>query len=432
MSYNRTWNEISYIPKRFTIDNSVIDSGALQVSVPQSRGGSKVYDWRLKIREGRNATSSFSASRASVRDVHLGRFTDTLGWVTFPSSPPRVEVYTGIQPGWGPGDPTHLTVDSSKVDSVALSKVHKKIAEELQHLNSLAIGAELRQTIGSFRRPFRAVVDLLNAHFDKLNTAHRSIRGRHAKNRAKDWRNVVASTTLEINFGLAPLISDTKDIAEAIARFHTEKDLSIFRKKVSARYSLDSGSTSVNPDYSFNTQMQSRFYTHALKKTVYQVVYDVGLERSSIAAFGSNERLLQLLGITPAGLLPALWEGMPWSWLVDYFSNISEILEAGTADTSLVSWISRTARTETTEYRMSRFNSGITSPANFKRLGRTSNIHGSGSAVLVRKSVTRTDPGTLGVPSLYFEHPFENLKKDANLVSVLWLKWQQLPKRGIF
>lgn len=68
---------------------------------------------------------------------------------------------------------------------------------------------------------------------------------------------------------------------------------------------------------------------------------------SAKASGPTLENAAQLFGFTPEEFVPTIWNLLPWSFLVDYFTNIGDVLEATFFDRSGVTWTSMTSVTET-------------------------------------------------------------------------------------
>lgn len=416
MPYTRTWTETGLVPFDFRIDGTSIYFSQSKSSFDCSRTGEKVLGWRSKIRDRKNATSPYTYDSTKLTMWKPGIITDYIGYKAGPGG--RVETYNGIQPGWW-NPISHLTTATAAVEARALTQAYKKLREELEHLNSLTVLAEAGDVVRQFARPYSAVVNLINKHVTSLKHSRKGLRGPIRKQREK-WSSILADTWLETSFGLMPLISDTKDIAEALARFNNEEEIaSKLRSKIVCRAEDERTDTIRWYNYNFNTQMNSNFNIQFNWRTKSRCQFVCGLSGSIAAAFGSNDRLLELLGFNPGNWVPALWNALPWSFLADYFLNIGDILDAAVTQTNRVDWVCKTVSSQTTYDQVSALSPNVQNSSTMFRLSRRSNGQGSGRVQAVRTSVTRTNQGSLGVPSLVVESPFDNLKKVTNMAALL-------------
>jgi len=314
--------------------------------------------------------------------------------------------------------PAHLPTSVVKADSIALSKTYKKVASELQSMNSPAVLAEFVDVLRQFGSPFRSIVDLTNRRLNRLELERRGLKGSTTFKRKK-WASIVADTYLEYSFGLAPLISDTKNAAEALARLHAEKEGLLRPRRKIVCQGKDVASETFTPT-PIGVSLSGYLFARpsVTNKTECRVQYVCGLESTLRADLGSNDRLLQLLGFNHANWVPAIWEAVPWSFLIDYFTNVQQILEASVTNTSDVKWITKTV-TYRTEY--NQFFPVDQEETRLQAKARQRSGYGSGHAGRchqVRITLARTLPTTLGVPSLYFELP-SSVKQLANMAALL-------------
>jgi hypothetical protein len=49
-------------------------------------------------------------------------------------------------------------------------------------------------------------------------------------------------------------------------------------------------------------------------------------------------------GVGVEDILPAVWEAVPWSFFVDYFVNVSSVIDSFSVIASNISWANRTVR----------------------------------------------------------------------------------------
>jgi hypothetical protein len=269
-----------------------------------------------------------------------------------------------------------------------------------------------------FKRPFASSVDFTNKRINLLAKARKRLSGT-SQQMKKTYSGIVADTYLEYAFGIAPLISDTKAIAEAYARFNHEASGGYIptRTRVTGK-----GETTVTANQVTVGQVSSCaivYKTTLKRETTFGCKYVCGLSTSHFAAFGTNDRLIQLLGFTPGSWIPAIWEVVPWSFLIDYFTNIGDILQASVTSTAGVTWISKSVKTQTKWSSYSPVDPTLTA-ARVKADGYTVGSGGGscGSYEAIRTTLVRTVPTTLGLPSFSASLPSE-ASKYVNMAALL-------------
>lgn len=423
MAYTKNWVDESDFTSRWQINDEVTHHPAA-VKFYSSRSGTKMEGWKEKIRNGQQASTPYSLDATKLVSKVPG--TSTLNASIFrppelPQVPPQYQNFKGYisYPGSNLG---HMEFTQGKAEAKALSDLYSKIREEGQRLNSTATLAEFFSVVQQFGKPLDAIVDLSNRRLNRLELARKGLSGSTAFKRIK-WSEIVASSYLEYSFGLSPLISDVRGVAEAFARwqYETTGDQR-FRKRLTTRAEdvisrTDSSQTTSGKSGSWFVWDISHKTT-----TKQRVQYSVGMSSSIYADFGSNQRLLQLLGFTPENWVPGLYEAIPWTWLLDYFTNMQDILEAGVTSTAGVTWISKTVSTVSDLEMVSTVNGPSTS-GYINAYGWNGGGGGSGGKYHIRRtSMNRTVPLSLGIPPLIYEHPFGNWRKSLNLAAVLLSK----------
>lgn len=425
MAYTSNTSERVRVPFRYQLNTQVWNNG-YNFTLNNSRTGEKVIDWKSKVQAGLQAGSPFATDR---RKILLGDMVEEYALYQDIFHIPPNGTYLATArgyPGYDQGDSNiaHLSASQTKARSLALSKLYKKLEEEVSQMNAPAVIGEFGDVLRQFGAPFEAITGALDKHLNRLQYEKRRLSGPIAWRRAK-MLQIAASTWLETSFGLLPLISDTRSAAEAFARLQYEvTDLPSLRKRMRTR--AETSATSVAAAYPW-TFGYYQFVLSQKTETLARAQYVIGLDGEVRAEFGSNERLLQLLGFDHRNFTVAAWEVIPWSWFLDYWANIQQILQAGATGTSRVKWIVLTETLKTTVTRRSKLVS-VQPPANQKLISRrTTLIPGSGTdktclpneVKFVRTTLNRTLPATLGVPPLYFKTPFEDLKKMTNMAAVL-------------
>jgi hypothetical protein len=369
-----------------------------------------VPGWREKIRQGQSAASPYTLDRVS----YLERAEGTASCVAIPVPVPYdphnqiVQSWTGFASA-PPSTVAHLSGNHNEAEAIALGQLYRKIDSELTAINSSAVVAEFRDVLRQFGRPFKAIVDLTHKRLNLLAKARKGLKG-NLTVRRDSYQKIVADTYLEYAFGLAPLISDTKSIAEALARYNFESTDEYQNDEFTGHYQrrskvTGSGSTTKSQFTMEDPNIISSSYlvykTNSRTITEYRVRYTCGLSSSPIAAYGTNARLIQVLGFEPRHWLPAVWEAVPWSFLIDYFTNVGDILQATATNTAGVTWISKAVTTRTTRHVYSVIDSTLTA-SRIKAFGFESGSGGGngGTFVILRTPFNRTVPASLPMLSL--------------------------------
>lgn len=375
-----------------------------------TRTGQKVDQWKHKIQTGVNATSPYATTATRVEDRKDGVI--TFKWIL--KTQPNV-IYSTTHTGFAANvtDVTHLLSVSTTVQNVALMKIIKKVKAERAQLNGLAFAGELREALHGIRHPFQLMRQQVYSHLNTLNKRKRAMNGYPEAKRKKAWRETIAGTWLETSFGLKPLIKDTEELATAIARFQFEEPN---KARLQSKHS-DRAVETTSTQYG-NTSYRVWFDRIRRRETDAFCRYSIGTSFSHKPA-GSVERLLEVLGVSLENFVPGLYEVMPWSWLIDYFSNLGQLIEAGTLSEADVKWICRTVGLKTMDTYLNAPNRFETARhlSISEQIIEYSGEH-FGWARLSKATIDRTNPVTLGLPKLVTKLPGYPMQA-ANLVAIL-------------
>jgi hypothetical protein len=406
------WNETIT-----TIDGSFPGSSGSNGQVYSMQGvksGSARVGWRKVVKDGGDATTFYQRDDYKVEAKEPG-FAILVKEV-HPETPP---LWTRTTQGWnGECYPlnavpfSHLATDVSEVDGEALTLLYKKIRSESSHMNGLQFLGELREALHMIKHPADSLVKGIRKYDALLSKRKKGIRPGLPVEKARDiWKDIVAGTWLEVSFGWKPLLMDTKDIAETIARFTLPdsrrtrvrsykegllgSDISSFPTAISG---MDVGSV-----VDFRTETRGG------------VQYIVGLRTDGSGPVNQLDRLRNLSGLTLENFVPTIWELMPYSFLIDYFVNVGDVITAAFTQTTGVTWKMKTQRTWTTRTIVQDPMFSVPSPpwTVVKFSGKKS------TTVVVKSSVTRTPiVGPLGIPDFTFSLP-GSLNRYANMTALL-------------
>jgi hypothetical protein len=161
---------------------------------------------------------------------------------------------------------------------------------------------------------------------------------------ARNWRDYIrsahqtrdiATANLAFQFGWAPLLGDLYKIAtfqDAVDKRRKIIDRLYSGKGLRRRISLGS-TTATWADTSTLCGFGSFWTPFAPMKrrgsAEAWAVVKWKPTQPSVLPPSDGELRRYILGLHPSQILENLWEALPWSWLIDYFSNIGAIIAAG-------------------------------------------------------------------------------------------------------
>lgn len=305
------------------------------VALNHTRTGVPNPYWKQQVRDGRNAATPFSSSHQFMtyspvvaRVDHTSHCSCGVGPAIpmFQYNEGTVDLLTFLVPG------AHFSSGTvGCASSRAISSLYKKINNAHHQFQGGVFVGEIQKTlkmiVGGATRLKKGALGFLTYWRGKKPTGNRKKDRALSKQIADHW--------LETVFGWQPLIMDIQDAAVALARLKHQVPLVRFRALGSCEEQTSLAKVSLG-------QVSCcKWFLTTLRQTEAQVIYYGGF-RAELGAPDTQDpldRLIKLGGFDLRSLIPTLWELTPWSFLVDYFVNVGEVLEAMTADTSVVSWI---------------------------------------------------------------------------------------------
>jgi hypothetical protein len=291
---------------------------------------------------------------------------------------------------------------------------------------------ELHEVISMFKRPYHSAVHLVDTYLERAASAVRRYKpqSRHSPKQArKNLQKALSDSWLETAFGLQPLISDTRDLAEAAARFSYDRR----RDVVTASATVQTqGFTSSTVNSISGTNIRLR--TDIRETETHSTMFRVFLDWTRSADLGSLGRLAELTGFRPDLFIPTIYELIPYSWLVDYVSNLGDVIETGCQGQNMVKASIETIRNSVESHQVY---TPETAPASMSRVVESS--YSPGTAVLRRKYFLRT--GGLGpLPTVPFQLSLPGHAGQYLNVGALWLSktskikddWFSRPHKDVF
>nr|UJQ85579.1 MAG: hypothetical protein 1 [Leviviridae sp.] len=363
------------------------------VTLNNGRVASDNPHWKSLVKRGANATNSLSAFSNSQ---------------SFTPSFAAAKVTTGVDAGKvlmtstaHPLPATPVTVDSAKLQlasTTAATRLIKKIQAETKSFSGATFLGELRESARMIRHPAEALAGQLQKHADKL----KRLRPKHPN---KQWAKTVSDSWLEGCFGWAPLLSDISAIAESSLRKFNEDRI----KRLSG---TGEESSSLSQKLRRTGGIAAIYYNYGHEQTSERkVIYTAGLKT---VVDRDNSGLERVIAGSEIGswrdLVPTAWELIPWSFLIDYFGNVGDVINVACVSLNNVAWSSRTTITMNKRVYLG-LSHEFTSPTYAESQS------SSGYSVAKHKIVDRVI-APIPIPELRFELPRGNLQL-ANIAALL-------------
>jgi hypothetical protein len=363
------------------------------VSLDDLRVGDKNPHWKVDVKNHVNAATKYD------RTVEKVTYDSMNVWAEWGNGVPRYNLdqyYDG--PGVAPllpasgGSGSAIIAKLTKQASIKLILKARQAQQKLQA--SVALG-EFGETLRMIRNPGKAFFESIVDFSRRARRRVRKIKGEKFKNRA------IQDMWLETRFGWLPLASDIEGAYEALKNI---PDFSYSKVRASSPVVTSNGFV---PDTSV-----------VVGKFVFRRMKEVR-NTASVKAYGevkiapnNKAGYLERFGISTSEFLPTVWELIPYSFLVDYFTNIGDVIAAGTYPMSNFAWSGLTIKDEKQNvYRFSLNQAGTA--ANYAGQGFHACGGGDWSTTGWRTTISRhtsIDDVSLSLSNISFEIPGLGLK----------------------
>lgn len=227
-----------------------------------------------------------------------------------------------------------------RTDAECIGRFRSKVQSAVLELSGPTFLGELRSTVRMIRSP----ASTLYRSFSRYVRAGNRLRRRAVAkpgSRAK-YERQLNRLYLSYTYGWAPLMSDVEGAVKALSDFHRLKSDFITASKTSESPVLTTRTSSPLDQHLVTTT--------ATFKAIYSVQCYGKIRAELIGSPGSYERMKNTLGFSMREFIPTLWNLLPFSFVVDYFTNVNELLlsDYSTSATLVYSGMTRLNYSETT------------------------------------------------------------------------------------
>lgn len=354
--------------------------------------GFKNPSWKEQISKGSDATTPLSASLKSFEyePGHLEVQGNTS--VSVPPNPLNRQKYGYKGAAYYEGFTPVGSFPESRAVNSAAGHFYAKVRDANSTFKGMVVAGEGRQAVRMIKTRGEQILAKLPIFVSLLRKAKRKYRV------LKDLRKALADNYLETVFGWLPLVSDIEDAYHAATRTRPVSKMVVGRGYESDIVGMEFGTVGhgimlYDTLYRNMADCKVKFYC---RLTLRQGIL------GQLDNFGLNAR----------EFVPTLYEIMPWSFLLDYFGNLNELITAGCYASLVNGQINRTVVKEYVQvYTTSKVRP--TSPALKELL-----VTDQPSRITVRtKTVTRS--ANVGLPMVWpaFKLP-DGPKKIINIAAL--------------
>jgi hypothetical protein len=297
--------------------------------------------WRDRIKAGKDASTSLTAVRYVAKrrtglyegihktnpifDFHMTG--DVMANNGFANVPPAA--------------PASVVTEATSAAQIAFAKAYRK---QTQNFSGGVFAGQLLQTVRELARPAKGIREGIDQLALLLQKRLRPVI--KVKEEAKLTAKVVSETWLEWVFGHRANIQDLDDASKAFRAMAAGRCFDIVRMIGTGKAELQISNDLVtfSPASSFPS---GKNYAQVYRSDTAKCEVTIrGAWKNSNPS--SEMPLPGNFGVGVLDVLPTAWELIPWSFMADYFINISDVLDAWQMRFVNFAWMNRTTRSSRT------------------------------------------------------------------------------------
>lgn len=319
--YNRVYNKRTAQNGAVTTED-VRSTSSIDVQNGIISKGGPIPFWQERIRSGVNATTELSAVGFRLKWApSLSQYSQTgnipvindkqaLEYQSSHFDPPVVQT-------WGP------VVSSVEADNAAIASVIKNARQAQSSFMGGVFVGELREALRMLRPSSSSLFRGMQTYLDGVRNIGRGFSKRmppssRRNERKRDYLKAVSDAYLEYSFGWRPAINDVVSARKELIRIMND------RREVRR---VKGGGRNESLTYSYNWGSVTNPYAYTYYHLKRKNSVDVRFKAAVICKSGAQvPAVAEKLGFTVSQFVPTIYELIPYSFLVDYFSNLGDIV----------------------------------------------------------------------------------------------------------
>jgi hypothetical protein len=307
-------------------DNSLTTGQDFQYS--DAFNGTTLFDWRVRIARGEDATTPANASRRRILSgsgsAHMRIYSQANPNIWSEDTCTGNLLRNQI-PSPGAAETGFSYADSPDAQA-RLSFLQKYRAKRTEFQGGTFLG-ELKETIDLIKHPAKAFREGLDSYY-------RAAKKRYHGSKPKSRKKVLSETWLEYSYGWVPLVNDISDAMKAL-KSRPDAIWDVIEADASYPfYGADEIRIAGSPTSSWNA-----WRIHVKYESTVYVRY-----KGSVAMSVPVPSFSEKFGFTFSNFVPTVWNLIPYSFLVDYFTNIGDIIDGMSLGTVTLGWGVKTTR----------------------------------------------------------------------------------------
>ena len=357
------------------------------------RQGTSCPNWRWLTRIGSNATTNFVGEKHTISNY------PTDAYVLGINPANRRSAADGAIGGYLGQLASPVSWNTSLFDAAnnkAKTAFYKKVREAQMQVSGLTFLGELREAVHMVRHPAEALYRGVSDYLGVLSK-------RKARNPGtRQRKRILQDTWLEYSFGWSPLFHDIQSGLQAYSRLLGAKEESV-NIRASGLEERDLGETVSETATNFIYWFYS---VRGQQKCTVRYIASVRANKSGPQT--QIDRAMDLFGFRWDEFIPTAWELLPWSFLIDYFTNIGDVISAQATSSAEVNWGCLTSRYSGTSITAQVGSINKTKTKQFYPFGSGNYVDCGGTlgkTVWTRTRVVRSPVDTVGLPAVTFRFP---------------------------
>lgn len=226
-------------------------------------------------------------------------------------------------------DLTYANTFLVPAENRARTTFYSNLSETISSFKGAVFSGELKESLEMIRNPARSLRRGISDYLDHLKK-------NGPRKARRDRPKFVRDTWLEYAFGWRPLVSD---LEQGMTAFLSSRWPRPIFKMVRGRGKAGAQPKAL-PLGLAQIGSAGVYFQYLIEETAEAEIKYYGIARS----YGNGPSSFAYYGFTPTEFIPTIWELVPYSFLVDYFTNIGDIISSWSYRNIGCDWVSKGQR----------------------------------------------------------------------------------------